>query len=80
MTQLHERPARLKLAPLDPLVCQILDSVGVERGTSEFWEAQAFGRALIASRAAWSAVNRNGRQYSDRDAPGPLVRPRADRG
>jgi len=62
-----------------PQIENMLASIQIDLAPPELEEVRRFGNALLRAQQAWSAANRSGRRYADRDDSRPLIRREGDR-
>lgn len=62
------------MALRDPLVEQTIAGSNINLDPNDLEEVRRWGNSIRRARDAWSDLNRNGLRYSDREAPGPVVR------
>lgn len=65
---------RARLTRRDPLTEQTLQASNISLDGHSIEAVRRWSNDLIKARDAWADSNRNGRRYSDRDAPGETVR------
>jgi len=62
------------LTSRDPLTEQTLLASNIALDGNSIENVRRWSNELIKARNAWADLNRNGRRYSDRDAPGETIR------
>jgi hypothetical protein len=71
---LNANGGRLRLAPRDPLIEQTIASSNLNLDEADLEDVRRWGNSFRRSRDAWADLNRNGRRYSDKDAPAAPIR------
>jgi len=68
------RGGRPRLAPRDPLIEQTIAGSNISLDPNDLEEVRRWSNSIRRARDAWADLNRNGRRYSDRDAPASPIR------